>query len=99
MRTLVHKSTHAAMDEITSLTLDVQEASQCTIRCVDAIGGDLKTYYIFDDGTAELHTSDAATAGDLLTVAFGYKVGKIEIRFVPGGTGSGVLRVEATTAK
>ena len=99
MRTLVHKSTHAATDEITALTLDVQEASQCTIRCVDAIGGDLKTYYIFDDGTAELHTSDTIAAGDLLTVAFGYKVGHIEIRFVPSGTGSGTLRVEATTAK
>ena len=99
MRTLVHKSTHVATDEITALTLDVQEASQCTIRCVDDRGGTLRTYYIFDDGTAELDTSDTASAGDLLTVAFGYKVGHIEIRFVPADGTSGVLRLEATTAK
>ena len=103
MRTIVHKSVYASTAEITALTLDVQEANQATIRVYDVpdsgtIAGTIKTFYVFNDGTAVEDTSDSVTTSELKTVAFGYKTGKVEIRYTPGNA-AGTVRIEATTAK
>ncbi len=103
MRTIVYKSTYASTAQQTCMTLDVQQASQATIRVYDvpasgSVAGTIKTYYNFDDGTSVEDTSDSVAVSALKTVAFGYKIGSVTIKYTPGNA-AGTVRVEATTAK
>ncbi len=102
MRTLVFTATHSATTELTAMTLDVQEHSTVTIRCLSDRGGTLKTKYTFDSGKVADDPAAALSSGvytNLTTAVFDYKVGKLLITFTPADGTSGFTEIEVTTAR
>ena len=107
MRTLVFTADHSATTELTAMTLDVQEHSTVTIRCLCDRGGSLKTKYVFDSGkvaddqslTVAAASLSSGVYSNLTTAVFDYKVGKIQITFTPADGTSGFTEIEVTTAR
>ena len=107
MRTLVFTADHSATPALTAMTLDVQEHSTVTIRCLCDRGGTLKTKYVFDSGkVADDHSLTVSAAAlssgvytNMTTAVFDYKVGKIQITFAPADGTSGFTEIEVTTAR
>ena len=107
MRTLVFTADHSATTELTAMTLDVQEHSTVTIRCLCDRGGTLKTKYVFDSGkvaddqslTVAAASLSSGVYSNLTTAVFDYKVGKIQITFAPADGTPGFTEIEVTTAR
>ncbi len=105
MRTLKFRQTHA--DTLTNepvFDIKVQEHFTSTIiaHTTGAAGGTLKVFYVFtdDDGNeeAEQYGADIAIATDTLVVTtYGHKMPHLRLTYT--GTGSGTVRIDATTAK
>lgn len=106
MRTLDFRKEHSATTEFEAFTLDVQEHSKVTIRCLSDRGGTLKTRYVFPSGKIADDQSVAVSAAvlasgvysNLTTVVFDYKVSKVKIVFTPTDATAGFTEVTVTTA-
>ena len=106
MRTLKYRNTYGTTQtDVAVFDIKVQEHFTSTIVAVtsDPSGGTLKVFYVFTDDNGEEEVvqigSSIALAQDTLVVTpYGHKISHMRLTYT-GGSGSGTVRIDATTAK